>query len=192
MTPEQLQNELIKEIKKELEKYLFQNYKGELVEMNVFGQFLPKMVNHNRNDDEDLQDSDDLNSMMDDDISEYEYKECYPFVQVQLLEQISDLENATQHVLFFIGIHDNDTNNVGTKEVLNIIEIIRQRFFNNRVVGRCFFVTPNTKFIGLPGDDDTFPYFHGTVEMYFDFCPANKKEDMQYGSEEDRISRDFC
>lgn len=190
MTPQELQDNLKEELKEQFEKYLFQNHKGELVKLNVYGQFLPKkMDNHYMDDEPDMED--DLGSMMDEDILS-EFKEYYPFVQVQLLEQISEIEKATQHVLFFIGIHDNDNSNEGTREILNIIEIIRQRFFDNRMVGRSFFVTPNTKFIGVPSDEDTFPYFHGTVEMYFDIPTAKKKEDFNYGIEKDSISRKFC
>lgn len=191
MTPQKLQDALRKELEEEFQKYLFQNCKGEKIPINVFGQFLPK-----RNDKEyakeDGKAEEDLSTLFPQEEMPEEYRGYYPFIQVILLEQISDLDSATQHVSFFIGIHDDNCNNEGTREILNIIEIIRQRFFQNRTVGRSFFVAPNTKFIGLPEDNDTYPYFHGTVDMYFNFCPARKKEDFQYGIKKTRASAELC
>ncbi len=187
MTPQKLQDALRKELEEEFQKYLFKNCKGERVAIRVFGQFLPKENDKRMELKEEKSEEDLLMLLPEEDLPE-EYRECYPFIQVILYEQVSDLESAIQHVSFFIGVHDNDLKNEGIREVLNIMEIIRQRFFQDRRVGRRFFVAPNTKFIALPEDNDTYPYFHGTVDMYFQFCPARKKEDLQYGIEKDRIS----
>lgn len=99
MTPQKLQDALRKDLEEEFQKYLFQNCKGEKVPINVFGQFLPK-----RNDKEyvkeDEKAEEDLSTLFPQEEMPEEYRGYYPFIQVILLEQISDLDSATQHISF--------------------------------------------------------------------------------------------
>ncbi len=109
------------------------------VPLNIYSQALPKITTGN----------------------ETQYMP-YITVQIQGGRQEEETEPGQCTVLFNIGIYDNDPQNQGHINVLNIIETIYQDLFQKRTLDGKYFIT--TPFEYAVNDEDKYPFFVGAID----------------------------
>lgn len=155
MTVIDLQKALLEEMKQIFSSDIFKDSTGKYVSLNVFEQWLPIRK------DEDEQDP-----------------VPYIIVRIEVAEVKGWTEAQVVETSLLIGCFDDDTNNVGHKTVLEIIQRIEERFFKNPMLASQFMFLNDDQhpFDWALQDEESFPYYFGAVRMYFN-TPAIRKED---------------
>lgn len=98
----------------------------------------------------------------------------FPYVLIELMEgAIPDsVEEQRVNVQLLIGLYDNDDNNHGKKQVLNVINDICERFLKNPVLK---IYHADEKITWLLDTEDVHPYHYGAVLMEF-YIPSYGRE----------------
>lgn len=152
MTPLMLQDELVEEVKRLLEDYLYKMPTGERVPVKVYAQNIPV----NETDDEE---------------------EPIPYIIVRLNSGedsgIRDSVNTVKLVII-IGIWDDGLEAQGHRDVMNIIQKVYMRFqtnpnLNNKAVY-------SGEFNWALQEDGYYPYFFGACSLSFHIA-AIRRED---------------
>lgn len=88
----------------------------------------------------------------------------FPYVVVRIAdgEGKDDESGDTCKVMFIVGIFDDDESNQGHRDVMNILEKIRQHLFRNQLFKGKFFVEYPYKW--TLNEEDVYPYFFGGLE----------------------------
>ncbi len=154
MTPYELQMELIIELKKIFLDYRLKNSEANSKQLNIFAQSVP--INSENSDTPE------------------------PYIIVRLENgKIISFEDAQKiSVLFLICICDRNLDNQGHCDIFHIINKIYERFAKNSCLNNKFFAIP--PFEWTLQDSDTYPYFFGGLQMFFEI-PAVRKEDIFLG-----------
>lgn len=139
MTPIALQSSLVSDFKVELSEERFKNAKGDSVALNIYPQSLPAKKGQKDSDH-------------------------FPYIVVKLIEGGSENEedDDTCKIDIIIGIYDDNDNYQGYKDVVNVIEKIKQRLFRKKVYSNEFSLKYPFKW--LVHEDDTYPYYFGGIE----------------------------
>ncbi len=152
MTPLDLQDALIDEVKHILDGYFYKSPEGKAVPINVFSQNLP------------VSETDDENDPV-------------PYIIVRLSDGEDngnrDSFNAVSVVLI-VAIWDNTPEAQGHRDTMNIIQKIYQRFHSNPDLNRE--ATYAGKFRWAIPEDSYYPYFFAACHMQF-FIAAIRRED---------------
>lgn len=152
MTPLELQDELVDEMSRILDGYMYRNPEGEYIPINVFAQNIPM----NEADSED---------------------DPVPYIIVRLSSGEDDGSRDsfnTVSVVVIIGIWDDSLNSQGHRDVMNIIQKIYQRFHENPDLNRK--ATYAGGFKWAMQDDTYYPYSFGACHMKF-YIAAIRRED---------------
>lgn len=137
MIPTLLQDVLVEEIKALFNGFLLKNVEDKLSEINVHSQYLPYKTNI---DDE----------------------EHFPYIIVRMMNGEEDEEEAECKIVFVIGVYDESEDNQGFKDVLNIIEKIRQHIFKKQIFANQFICKYPLKW-GV-NEEDVSPFYFGGIE----------------------------
>lgn len=152
MTPLELQDELVGEMSRILDGYMYRNPEGEYIPINIFAQNIPM----NEADSED---------------------DPVPYIIVRLSSGEDDGSRDsfnTVSVVVIIGIWDDSLNSQGHRDVMNIIQKIYQRFHENPDLNRK--ATYAGGFKWAIQDDAYYPYSFGACHMKF-YIAAIRRED---------------
>jgi hypothetical protein len=151
MTPVYLQEALVSEIKEIFKDDLFKDTTGAHSELNVYEQQLPVVESD-------------------------EEPEQFPYVIVRIDtgKRPTDEDPNDISILVLIGMFNDSLENNGHKDVLNIIDKIKERFEKNPLLDhRYTFHQPSDWALQ---DEESFPYFFGAMNLNF-YTPAVQKED---------------
>ena len=155
MTATNLQEALAENIRQIFHYDMFMDSTGEYVSLRVFEQGLPIRKDEDESD-----------------------PVPYLIVRIEDAEVKGWTEAQIVETSLLIGCFDDDTNNVGHKTVLGIIQRIEERFFKNPMLASQFMFLNDDQhpFDWALQDEESFPYYFGAVRMYFN-TPAIRKED---------------
>lgn len=151
MTAQMLQEALVRDIEKIFQGDRFSNSLGKRVPLNVFEQNLP--ITQSEDDPDPV-----------------------PYIIVRLETGTTKSGTDPQEVLvtLLVGIIDEDTQNIGHKTVLGILQKIHERFEKEPMLDNKYrFQDP---FDWALQDEESFPYFFGAASMTFQ-TSAIRKED---------------
>lgn len=157
MTPLELQKALKKRIEKIVEGFLLYSAKEVQKEIQVFEQHLPvKAKSQSRNPDSEL----------------------YPCIIVYLDEGERNDVNASNQVKVFlvIGVYDDEFDNQGYRDAMNVVEKIIQDLERSPVIENRFEMKHPLKW--KYDDDDNGPYHFAWIETYFEI-PRSLREDVE-------------
>ena len=152
MTPLDLQDELVEELKRLFKDYLYKAPSGDRVPINVFPQNIPI----NETDDED---------------------DPVPYIIVRLNKGSDDGSRDsfnTVKLIVIIGIWDGSLDAQGHRDVSNIIQKIYERFQKNPNLNNIAAYSGN--FNWTLQDDNYYPYSFGACSMDFHIA-AIRRED---------------
>lgn len=108
--------------------------------------------------------------------------EPFPYIVVRVEDggTTSPAKPETARVIFTIGICDESLDNQGHKDVLNVIDRIRQRFEGNQLLKKKYMRLQSEEYPihwAMP-DDDTYPFFFGALEMFFAIPKINTEDSL--------------
>ncbi len=155
MTPTRLQDSLVADLKKQLDCFLLKNVKGNIVNLNIYPQNLPAKKSQKDSDH-------------------------FPYLLVRVMDgetqEGQGEEDNTCKIAFVVGIYDDTDNYQGYKDVMNIIEKIKQRLRIKRFYNNQFELTLPLKW--LIHDEDTYPYYFGGIETNWKIPIINMDDNL--------------
>lgn len=163
---------LQKKLKEELEKIFkedcFPDKNGEMVQLNIYEQFLPvKKAEYTDESQEELESGIQEDHIMD--------ETPFPYILIILPDGNQNTRNkpGKTNVILYIGLLDKGEIRDGYEWLLNIIQKICERFQKNAFVGnyKC-----GDEILWELSTQDEHPYYHGAVAMEFE-TQAIVKED---------------
>ncbi len=168
-----LQDDLVQELKKIFDGFLLKSPDGTLSPVNVFAQYLPipKPAPTPKGDvdpelvEEGLAASDVLT-----------VPDPYPYIIVRVVEgEIKEIEDdQAVETMILIGIYDNDLNNQGYKDVLNIIQKIYERFSKNAILNRRYECVMPIEWVLQ--EEESYPYYIGGMTLNFITHPIRRED----------------
>lgn len=152
MTPLELQDELVAEMTKILDGYLYKTPAGERVPINVFAQSIP--VNETDEDEDPVP---------------------YIIVRLNSGEDKGGRDSFnTVKLVVIIGIYDDGVYAQGHRDVMNIIQKVYERFYKNpNLNGKAVYTG---EFDWAMQEDTYYPYSFGACSMTFNIA-AIRRED---------------
>lgn len=152
MTPLMLQDELVEEMSRLLDGYLYKTPAGERVPIKVYAQNVP--INETDDDEDPI-----------------------PYVIVRLNsgddEGTRDSFNIVKLVII-IGIWDDSLDNQGHRDILNIVQKVYERFHENPNLNNKAVYTGD--FHWALQEDTYYPYSFGACSLNFNIA-AIRRED---------------
>lgn len=152
MTPLDLQDELVEELKRLLSGYLYKTPAGERVPMHVYAQNIP--VNETDDDEDHV-----------------------PYIIVRLISGKDDgtMDSFnTVKLVVIIATWDDALDSQGHRDVMNIIQKVYQRFQTNpNLNGKAAY---SGAFNWAMQEDDYYPYYFGACSLDFHIA-AIRRED---------------
>ncbi|AKL95013.1 hypothetical protein CACET_c15640 [Clostridium aceticum] len=148
-----LQDCLIKELQDILGGMLFKNSRDERVPINIYSQYLPA-----KEDEDDEQ--------------------HYPYIIARVLDGDDSEENqpASCKIMLIIGLYDEDDRYQGYKDVMNVIEKIRQFLLKKRMVAGQFILEYPLQW--AVNEEDVYPFYFGGIETNWTL-PGIRMEDEE-------------
>lgn len=158
MIPLKLQDYLEKKELPELfENFTLKDTNGNQAPLNIYPQYLPQK-NKNKNNSH------------------------FPFLTIILVEgeeQNDDAENLVK-ILFLCGVYDEDENNQGYRDSMNVIQKLYTNFKRKKILDNKYTFELPVKW--MTNDDVTYPYFYAGLETYWSVgkIQQNNKNIEQY------------
>lgn len=153
MTPLDLQDELVEELKRLLSDYLYKAPSGERVPINVYPQSIPI----NETDDEE---------------------DPIPYIIVRLNSGNDDGtrdSNNTVKLVIIIGLWDDALDAQGHRDVANIIQKIYHRFQKNpNLNGKAVY---SGAFDWALQEDNYYPYSFGACSLSFHIAAIRREDE---------------
>lgn len=153
MTPLDLQDELVEELKRLLSDYLYKAPSGERVPINVYPQSIPI----NETDDEE---------------------DPIPYIIVRLNSGNDDGtrdSNNTVKLVIIIGLWDDALDAQGHRDVANIIQKIYHRFQTNpNLNGKAVY---SGAFDWALQEDNYYPYSFGACSLSFHIAAIRREDE---------------
>jgi hypothetical protein len=154
MVPILLQKHLVDEVLPEVfEGTKFLNTDNEKVNINFYEQYLPKKRKDN---------------------------DVFPFVNVILLdgeEQSKDTANSA-HILFMVGVYDENENNQGYQDSIIILNKIYQHLREKELFDSKYVIDYPIKW--MTNDDVTYPYFYSALETNWEVAKVLQTNENLY------------
>lgn len=154
MTPLDLQDELVLEMKKILDGYLYKTPAGDRIPIHVFPQDIPV----NETDDEE---------------------DPIPYIIVRLNrgKDLGDRDsNNTVKVVLIVGIWDDSLDKQGYRDVMNIIQKIYVRFHKNpNLNGKA---VCDEEFDWMMQEDSYYPYSFGACSLTFNIAAIRREDEF--------------
>lgn len=155
MTVFQLQRDLAEEIEKILSDMRFKRPgKRELVQMRAYCQDTPKRRQEIK-----------AGSIMPEEDETDEEDDLYPFCIVKA--ESGGIFDGVQRVsiMLILAVFNDDTQNQGKQELLNIIHKIAERFIKNPVLKDIHRLNKDVGINWILDDEDRYPYYIGGMTM---------------------------
>lgn len=152
MTPEMLQDALCEEIKRILSGRTYLTPAGKHVPMNVFPQSIPL-------------------------IETDEEEDPFPYAIVRMSDGADDNVYDSKYIVemvVIVGIYSEDKQAQGHRELLNVFNLVYERFKKNPSLDNQFVYDGGYRW--TIQEDDYFPYYFGAFKMNF-AIPAIRRED---------------
>lgn len=154
MTLFQLQRDLAEEIEIILDDIRLKNPSGDMVQMRTYTQDIPKRKQVIRK-----------GALMSE---EEEAEDPYPFCIVKMESGGIFSEMQKVSVMLIIAIFNDDTQNQGQQELLNVIHKIAERFIKDPVLKDEYIMDQKAGISWILDDEDRYPYFVGGMTMKWD------------------------
>ncbi|MCM1189805.1 MAG: hypothetical protein NC541_10985 [bacterium] len=154
MTPLELQDELVDEIRRILDGYTYKTPEGKHTSIHVFAQNIPM----NETDDEE---------------------DPVPYIIVRLNSGEDDGTRDsfnTVSIVVIVGIWDDTMDAQGHRDVMNIIQKIYQRFHENPDLARKAAYAGDFKW--AMQDDGYYPYSFGACHMKFSIAAIRREDEF--------------
>ena len=164
MTVYQLLKDLAEEIEAVLADMIFKDPKGKMEHMRAFPQALPKR-------EQNVKIGDLLPDEGEDD------EDPYPYCVVRAESGNMGVGAQKVKILLIFGIFDDDIQNQGQTELLNVIHRVTERFIKNPVLKDRYRLDLDAGMYWILDDEDRFPYFAGGVGMTWDTFFVEKEDD---------------
>lgn len=164
MTVFQLLKDLAEEIETVLADMLFKDPKGEMEHMRAFPQALPKREQKVK-----------IGELLQDE--EKDGKDPYPYCVVRAESGNIGFGAQKVKILLIFGIFNDDIQNQGQAELLNVIHKVTERFIKDPVLKDRYRVDLDVGMYWILDDEDRFPYFAGGVGMTWDTFFAEMEDD---------------
>lgn len=163
MTVFQLQQDLAEEIETILSDMRFKNPAGSMVQMRAYCQDIPKRKQEIKK-----------GALMPD---EEETEDPYPFCIVKMESGGIFSEAQKVSVMLIIATYNDDTQNQGQQELLNVIQRIAERFIKDPVLKDRYRMDQKAGINWILDDEDRYPYFVGGMTMKWDDFFVVKEDD---------------
>ena len=167
MTSLNLLDALVSRLTELFANYELQAKSGLLQTVKVFAQYLPQPKSAEVNDDDDTESITEPQGYSADDI-----ESLFPCVVVKL-DDMTDKEEGTLDAVrinarILVGIYDESLNCQGYRDVLNIIEVIRQDLLTMpaRVLAKKYRLEMPLK--SYLFDEQAFPVYFGQIESVWE------------------------
>lgn len=154
MTPLMLQDELVEEMKRLLQDYLYKTPAGKRVPINVYAQSIP--VNETDDDEDPI-----------------------PYIIVRLNSGEDDGTRDsfnTVKLVIIIGIWDDALDSQGHRDVMNIIQKVYERFHKNPNLNNKAVYSGN--FDWAMQEDGYYPYFFGACSLKFHIAAIRREDEF--------------
>lgn len=155
MTPTKLQDALLEDLKQQLNGILLKNAKGERINLNIYPQNLPAKKGQKDQDH-------------------------FPYLLIRTMDgedkDETGEEESTCKIAFIIGLYDDDDNYQGYKDVMNVIEKIKQRLKTKKYYSNQFELKLPLKWV--IHDEDTYPYYFGGIESNWKMPIINMDDNL--------------
>lgn len=162
MTIFQLQRDLAEEIEIILSDMRFKNPAGSMVQMRAYCQDIPKRKQEIRK-----------GALMPE---EEETEDPYPFCIVKMESGNIISEAQKVSAMLIIAIFNDDTQNQGQQELLNVIHRIAEHFIKNPVLKDRYTMDQKDGISWILDDEDRYPYFVGGMTMKWDAFFAGRED----------------
>lgn len=173
MVASYLQDDLAAELEKIFENTRLQNPRGELVPVNVYKQELP--IPPPTQPPEEDYDPELIEA--DEGLSDLENQEDpFPYAIVRIREgEIKKIDgDQAVEVLIIFGVIDRDLSNQGYKGVLNLIQLVYERFSKNAILSAKYECVMPIEW--ALQDEPSFPYFIGGMTLTFLTHPIRRED----------------
>lgn len=164
MTIYQFQEDLAEEIEKILSDMLLKDPKGELTTMKAYCQEVPKRKQEIK-----------IGALMDEDDSEDE--DPYPFCIVKAESGGMSRGEQQISIILIIAVFNDDAQNSGHQELINVFSRIAERFIRNPVLKERYTLDQKEGINWILDDEDRFPYFIGGMTMKWETFFMEKEDD---------------
>lgn len=163
MTIFQLQRDLAEEIEQILANMRFKNPQGKMAPMKAYCQDIPKRQQAIRK-----------GALMPE---EEETDDPYPFyiVKAESGGMFSGAQSVS--IMLIFGIFNDDKQNQGQQELLNVIHKIAERFIKNPVLQNKYRMDQNAGIGWILDEEDRYPYFVGGMTMKWDTFFVEREDD---------------
>jgi len=166
----QLQNDLADEIKEICSDMLFKDPGGELEHIRTFCQSLPKREQTVKGE-KDVKPGDLLQEEPEDE------QDPYPYCVVRAESGNVMMGGQRVKVILIIGIFNDDTQNNGHREIINVISKITERFVKDPILKGRYRLDLEAGLSWILDDEDRFPYFAGGIEMTWETFFVEREDD---------------
>lgn len=163
MTISQLQRDLAEEIEQILANMRFKNPQGKMVPMKAYSQDLPKRQQAIRK-----------GALMPE---EEETDDPYPFCIVKAESGGMFSGEQSVSIMLILGVFNDDKQNQGQQELLNVIYKIAERFIENPNLKDMYDLDQKAGIEWTLDDEDRYPYFFGGMTMKWDTFFVERKDD---------------
>lgn len=165
-----LQDSLADELARLFEDVRFDNTKGERVPLNIYKQFLPVRTA------KDIPDT-VTDVELEEGIFDAE-AEIMPFPYILVRVETGEIKKIdgeqTVNISLIIGTVDNNPDNQGYKDILNIIHKIYERFSKHAILaGEYECLTPIEWALQ---EEESFPFFFGGMALTFETLPIIRED----------------
>ncbi len=153
MTPLELQDELVAEMRRLFSDYLYKTPAGEREQLKVFAQHIPI----NETDDEE---------------------DPIPYLIVRLSTGDDDGTRDSFNVVNLViiaGIFDDDLNAQGHRDILNIFQMIYERFHRNPNLNNKAAYTG--EFHWAAQEDNYYPFYFGACSLSFNIAAIRREDE---------------
>lgn len=154
MTPLELQDELVEEMKRLLSNYLYKTPAGGRIPINVYAQNIP--VNETDEDEDPI-----------------------PYIIVRLNsgddDGTRDSFNKVKLVII-IGIWDDSLDNQGHRDILNIVQKVYERFHTNPNLNNKAVYAG--EFNWALQEDTYYPYSFGACSLNFNIAAIRREDEF--------------
>lgn len=164
MTVFQLLKDLAEEIETVLADMLFKDPNGKMEHMRAFPQALPKREQNVK-----------IGELLPDD--EEDGKDPYPYCVVRAESGNIGVGAQKVKTLLIFGIFNDDIQNQGQAELLNVIHKVTERFTKNPDMRNMYRLDLDAGMYWILDDEDRFPYFAGGVGMTWDAFFVEMEDD---------------
>lgn len=157
MTPENLEADLVEEIKKLFTGFRLKNSVGNYAPLNVWEDCAPLKT--------DVTDADGQ-SILD------------PYIVVRSVRGTTSDPGAHQNVTvdLVICVYDDETERQGMKDLHHIIEVVNLRFQKEPLLAGAYSLLYPIDW--MISDEDTYPFYFGGMELHFELPVITRENDL--------------